>query len=1561
MKSIIKKLIFSGLLLQIGLAHGQTVDSAAIYALGVSVQSRAMVAALALPALPNINYTVPASLPTGQAVSYLPSNSGGAVYANGDVTLLAGGSTAGYVNGIGPVARFQGLAGMVAGSASLIYVSDAGNHALRTYNPQTREVKSFVGPTSSLSGWQDGSGTNARFYKPVSICKDGAGNMYVADRGNNMVRKVTAAGVVSTLAGSTTGGYTDGTGSSARFSEPWGITADASGNVYVTDENNRRIRKISPTGVVTTLAGNGSSISVDGTGTGASFYGMKGIAADASGNLYVAEYNGCKIRKITPAGVVTTFAGSGSAGTVDGTGTAAGFYFPMAVTVDASGNVYVTQLDNRVRKITPAGVVTSIAGNGSTGSDNGSPLSATFASLNGIYASSVDNLYLGDSGNNQVRWKGTGNGYSISPALPTGLVFDKNTGKISGTPTVAKALTNYTVTAYNAAGSATKVISFAVVANTFTLSTDQNSIVTRTARKPGFLTAASLDGNAVENVNIDIQYFDGLGRPSQTVQWQGSPLANDIVQHIEYDGFGRESIKYLPHVKNAVKNGSFKTTAKTDQEAYYATTNTWDPAVAKTAKPFGVTVFENSPLNRVQEQGAPGVAWQPAATRTTSGRTVVTEYGTNGTDDVRLWTVSSSGGAADWSYYATGKLHKTILKDENWVNKNAAGLPPSKTGTVEEFRDFDNRIVLRRVWETETKKLETHYVYDDFGDLRFVIPPGFPATATSVKEAATGDFHELVYAYKYDSHRRMVEKKIPGKGWEYLVYNKNDQVILTQDSVQRGLKKWSYTKYDAFGRIASRGIYTNTTAGQSTRAQVQGLADAVGPQWDSRVGTTAYTNVSFPITAAQKLELMVNYYDDYSFKAATVLPATTGLDSTGLVRGLLTGTRTTKDDGTGAMLSVNYYNKYGRVVETVSDNHMAGVDRITNTYTFPGELETSKRQHRINGSAAVTTILTSNKYDHVGRLIETRKKVNSQAEILQSRLSYNEIGQLKRKDLHSENNGSNFMTGIDYAYNERGWQTKVSSPVFSSQLNYNVNGTTTLTNAQYNGNIAQQQWKHMYQQSTWIDDSFNYGYDALNRLKTGANTANAFKEVLEYDDMGNIRKLTRDNAPAISYAYNNDNKSNRLASLSGGMTGSFTYDGNGNATVDRTGMLLSYNHLNLPMTAVGGGRTITYSYDAKGSKLRRLSEVNGIKTQRDYIDGIEYGKIGEATPLIERIATEDGFLLNNSGTYTYYYNLKDHLGNVRVVVRKDGTAVEPVTGVMQRQDYYPFGKTKTVATALDNKYLYNGKEMQSDLNLGTHSLGGSYVLDGQLDYGTRFYDVEIGRWNVVDPLAEQMRRHSPYNYAFDNPIRFIDPDGRAPQCAGCPPRRQKLPFSASTLNAASKGLDKIVNSFNFEPTLKGSVYSFKGGVQAGPLKAKVGGSVLEGSVSANKEKTTATGKFANLEGAIGFASIKAEGNVSAAEGNLSVKHKNLKVGFEGETIKREGKATLGKEGFQMNYDNSTKLGVDINISAVTLQTSVNLGELTEGASEVIQNGFKLITEYFDSKININESLFPKLK
>ena len=1350
-------MILALLIFRAGTIFGQVVDSSEIYARGSSPKSRSMAVAMVLPSLPNINYIIPSTLMVGQPVNYLPTNSGGAVYADGDVTLLAGGSTSGYVDAIGTAARFQGLAGMVAGSSGLIYISDAGNHTIRSYDPSTREVKSFVGSISSVSGWQDGTGSTARFYKPVSICKDVSGNLYVSDRGNNMVRKITPSGAVTTLAGSTTAGYTDATGSSARFSEPWGITVDGSGNVYVTDENNLRVRKITPSGTVTTLAGSGSASSVDGTGTGAGFYGMKGIAADLSGNLYVSEYNGCKIRKITPAGVVTTFAGSGSAGNVNGTGTGASFYFPMAITVDGSGNVYVTQLDNRVRKITPSGVVTTIAGTGSSGSDNGSPMSATFSSLNGIFALSVDNLYLGDSGNYQMRWVGNGNGYSISPTLPAGMVFNKSTGVISGTPTGAKALTSYTITAYNAAGSATKTVSFAIAASTTNNdigSFGKNNIVTRTVRKAGYKTASSLQGKPVDSANVSIEYFDGLGRIVQNVRWQASPSKNDIVQHLEYDNNGRDSIKFLPHVKSGANSGNFNGTAKVDQLAYYSAGNTWDAAVVKTDNPYSATKFDNSPLNRITEKGASGQAWQLTSNRSTvgitsaSGHTQVSEYGTNVAGDVRKWTINADNISADGStYYAAKKLYKTVSKDENWTSDSA------KAGTIEEYIDiFEDKLVLKRVWLTKTKALNTYYIYDDYGNLRYVVPPGY--IAPTLKETNDNDFNELIYAYKYDERLRMTEKKIPGKGWEYFVYNKNDQPILTQDSVQRPAGKWTYKKYDAFGRIASTGIYTNTLTGQKTRAQIQSMADGISALWETRTGTI-YSNNAFPNTTAQLMELSTNYYDDYSFKTNTILPATSGLDSTWMVKGLLTGTKICRDNGASALMLSIYYNKYGDIVETVADNHLGGVDRVTNSYNFVGDLLTSKRQHRISGSPDLTTLLTTNEYDHVGRLTQTKKRVNSQTEFIQSRRAYNEIGQLKTKSLHSENSGSNFLTSIAYQYNERGWMTKTSSQQFTAQLNYNKNGTTVLTNAQYNGNIAQQLWGY----SATTSNTFTYGYDALNRLKSGVSTGTVMSEVLTYDDMGNIKTLIRDSGTTISYSYNNNNKSNQLASLSGGFTGTFVYDGNGNATKDRTGMTLSYNFLNLPKTAVGGSKSISYIYDATGSKLNRTSTVGATTTQQDYLGGIEYSRTGSASPVIERIAMEDGFLLNSSGTYSYYYNLTDHLGNVRVVLKKDGTSTAPLATAMQKQDYYPFGKTKSIATSIDNKYLYNGKEIQKDLNLGTHNLGSSYVLEGQYDYGARFYDPEIGRFNVVDRFSENYSLMTPYNYTANNPINYLDHNG----------------------------------------------------------------------------------------------------------------------------------------------------------------------------------------------------------
>ena len=216
---------------------------------------------------------------------------------------------------------------------------------------------------AGIEGSNDGAGTAARFKYPGRVAIDGAGNLYVTDNGT--IRKITPAAVVTTLAG-TAGEYgsIDGTGAAARFSGPTGIATDRAGNVYVSD-GNHTIRKITPAGVVSTLAGRtGVHGSLDGTGTAACFNLPLDVAVDDTGNVYVADFDNKTIRKVTPAGVVTTLAGMARVGgSADGTGAAARFNQPEGIAVDSAGNVYVADRSNHtIRKISPAGVVTTIVG-----------------------------------------------------------------------------------------------------------------------------------------------------------------------------------------------------------------------------------------------------------------------------------------------------------------------------------------------------------------------------------------------------------------------------------------------------------------------------------------------------------------------------------------------------------------------------------------------------------------------------------------------------------------------------------------------------------------------------------------------------------------------------------------------------------------------------------------------------------------------------------------------------------------------------------------------------------------------------------------------------------------------------------------------------------------------------------------------------------------------------------------------------------------------------------------------------------------------------------------------
>jgi DNA-binding beta-propeller fold protein YncE len=321
------------------------------------------------------------------------------------IRTLAGLTSLGYVDATGTNARFNGPASVAVDSAGNVFVADGFNHVIRKVTP-AGVVSTFAGNGSF--GSADGTGTAARFAQVYGVAIDGTDTLYVADSGNNTIRKITPAGVVTTLAGlAGNGGSTDGTGSAARFSFPRGIAVDAAGaNVYVADSGNSTIRKVTSAGVVTTLAGSpGLSGGTDGTGSAARFRFPGALAVDASGTVFVADSINHTIRQVTSGGVVTTLAGTaGGFGFADGTGSAARFAGPNGIAVDGAGNLYVGDTgNNNIRQIAPGAVVTTIAGSLQIGVRDGTGTAARFFNPGGVALASGGTLFVADGGNNLVR------------------------------------------------------------------------------------------------------------------------------------------------------------------------------------------------------------------------------------------------------------------------------------------------------------------------------------------------------------------------------------------------------------------------------------------------------------------------------------------------------------------------------------------------------------------------------------------------------------------------------------------------------------------------------------------------------------------------------------------------------------------------------------------------------------------------------------------------------------------------------------------------------------------------------------------------------------------------------------------------------------------------------------------------------------------------------------------------------------------------------------------------------------------------------------------------------
>ncbi|MET1260647.1 DUF6443 domain-containing protein [Flagellimonas sp. DF-77] len=462
-----------------------------------------------------------------------------------------------------------------------------------------------------------------------------------------------------------------------------------------------------------------------------------------------------------------------------------------------------------------------------------------------------------------------------------------------------------------------------------------------------------------------VTYFDDLGRPVQQINLEQAPEINgskqDIVTHMVYDGFGRMAQEWLPVPLDAGASfGATKAGVESSINNHYNTAK-----YENTTNPYSLKAFDNSPLDRVEKQAAAGNDWAMG-----SDHEMEFDYETNETTEVRFFEVEFPGGNTEspelnlnpTEYYPAGRLFKTITFTEDHVG-------PSKDYSTEEFIDTQGRTILRRSYEGGAAH-ETYYVYDDFGNLTFVLPPKMDATTATLNDLQSG-MADLGYRYVYDYRNRMVEKQLPGKNKEYVVYNKLDQPIMTQDANQRAIGEWLFTKYDAFGRVAYTGKHTDT----ADRSTVQANADAIAQHWVSRGSYSVdamevgYTNGAYPTSNIDEI-LMINYYDDYTFDLAGTTNAHLAFDVMTIsdVNGLATGTKVKVLTTNTWITTATFYDEKARPIYTYSRNdYLNTTDIVVTKLDYVGRPLKVRSAHT-RGSTNVVT-LDNFTYDHVGRLL----------------------------------------------------------------------------------------------------------------------------------------------------------------------------------------------------------------------------------------------------------------------------------------------------------------------------------------------------------------------------------------------------------------------------------------------------------------------------------------------------------------------------------------------------------------------------------------------------------------
>jgi RHS repeat-associated protein len=806
-----------------------------------------------------------------------------------------------------------------------------------------------------------------------------------------------------------------------------------------------------------------------------------------------------------------------------------------------------------------------------------------------------------------------------------------------------------------------------------------NYIRTWEAEKP--FSADTMLSSAIrstQEVRQTTQFVDGLGRPIQSVIKSVSPNGYDMVTPLLYDSFGREQYKYLPYV-SPTADGNFKNSPFTEQSSFM--TAFYNPTSNSSGEKFfyGKTIFEASPLNRPTNVYSAGNSWVGRGVGVTQQYLVNTS-----SDSVAIWNITLTAGVTPTynGFYPAGQLYKNVSVDERGYS-------------VVEYKDKEGHTILKKTqpsisgsYAGPTGWLNTYYIYDDLGNLRFVIQPKgtewlrtnswtFDATTWAASTIAK----ELCFSYEYDRRKRVVIKRVPGASEVWMVYDARDRLVMTQDSSQRAQGKWLYTDYDSLNRPIITGLW----ASSANRTTHQAYAD---------------TSILYPTPASGYTVLTQTYYDDYGWVSGSgsglsstaittynsntsyfytaddnTFPYPRAITATNLTKGMVTGTKANVINTSTYLYSVSFFDDRTRAIETQTTNYTGGKDTMVTQYSFNGKVLRTLVCHGKGGTNPQGyKVLTKMTYDAVGRVTQVNKKIGNSTEVIIAKNQYDELGQLLQKSIGQARNSiidynysSTPLDLLNYTYNILGWLKGINKDYASGLTNPNEGKWFGMelyydygfTQSYMNGNISGTKWRNG---NDGQQRAYGFSYDGTNRLTKADFTQNGGTNGWDvsagidfsvhniwYDQNGNITNtnqmgLKLNNSvlvDSLSYGYNTN--SNRLyyvtdrANDTSAHLGDFTeitntatqdywYDGNGNLTKDNNKNIanIHYNYLNLPDSITVTGKGYI-KFVYEATGTKLQKIVNDTTTNPDKITRTDYaGLFIYQNDTLQYVGTEEG-------------------------------------------------------------------------------------------------------------------------------------------------------------------------------------------------------------------------------------------------------------------------------------------------------------------------------------------------